>query len=356
MKNILVINPGSTSTKFAVYHDLENVFEKTLRHTEEELAPFSDIASQYNFRLQTILSALQEAGITYKMDIIVGRGGLLHPLESGVYEVNDAMKSDLMSARYGEHACNLGGLIASQFAKESGCKAVIVDPVVVDEMTEIAHVGGHPKFPRVSIFHALNQKAIAKRYARDIEKDYNTLNLVVAHMGGGVSVGAHQLGKVVDVNNALEGEGPFSPERSGTMPSGALVDACFSGKYTEQEVRKMIKGQGGLMGHCGTNDAYKVELAAESGTDAHAKLIFDAMAYNVAKYIGAMAVVLEGKVDAILLTGGIAYGKAFCDFIEKKVKFIAPVKVYAGEDELGALAMNGLSVLEGEKCHKYIIE
>lgn len=353
MKKILVINPGSTSTKFAVFNDEENVFEKTLRHQPEELAPFADIASQYEFRRKAIVDALQEENIANDMDIIVGRGGLLQPLESGVYQVNEQMKSDLLAAKYGEHACNLGGLIAADLAKEAGCKAVIVDPVVVDEMSELAHISGHPLFPRVSIFHALNQKAIAKRYAKEIGKDYNTLNLIVAHLGGGVSVGAHAHGKVVDVNNALDGYGPMSPERSGTIGTGALVGACFSGKYSEKEIRQMIKGKGGLMAHCGTNDAYEVEVAAESGKDPHAALIFDAMAYQVSKEIGAMGAVLDGKVDAILLTGGIAYGKGFCKTISNKVSTIAPIKVYPGEDELGALAMNGKAVLEGEECREY---
>ena len=353
MKKILVINPGSTSTKFAVFHDDKPVFQKTLRHQGEELAPYPTVASQYEFRKETILKALREEGIAEDFDIIVGRGGLLKPIASGVYEVNEAMRETLLAAKYGEHASNLGGLVAADIAKTVGCKAVIADPVVVDELQDVARISGHPLLPNISIFHALNQKAIARRYAKECGKKYVEMNLIVAHLGGGISVGAHNHGKVIDVNCALGGNGPFSPERVGTVSATGLMELCFSGKYTKQEVKKMLVGNGGLMAHCGSNDAYVVEQRAESGKDPHAALIYDAMAYTVAKEAGAMATVLKGKVDAILLTGGIAYGKGFCKYIEDMVGFIAPVKVYPGEDELGALAENGLRVLNGEKCLTY---
>lgn len=353
MYKILVINPGSTSTKFAVYHDEESVFQKTLRHQGEELAPFNSVAAQYEFRKETILKALKEENIPVDFDIIVGRGGLTRPVISGVYEVSEEMRKVLLSAEYGEHACNLGGLIAADIAKELGCKAVIADPVVVDELQDVARISGHPELPNISIFHALNQKAIARRYAKEIGKKYEELNLIVAHLGGGVSVGAHHFGKVIDVNCALGGNGPFSPERVGTVSAVGLMNLCFSGKYTQQEVKRMLVGNGGLMAHLGLNDAYQVELRAESGKDPHAALVFNAMAYNVAKEIGAKATVLKGKVDAILLTGGIAYGKGFCKYIEDMVGFIAPVKIYPGEDELGALASSGLRVLNGEPTLKY---
>ena len=353
MYKILVINPGSTSTKFAVYHDEESFFQKTLRHQGEELSPFSTVASQYEFRKETILKALKEENIPVDFDIIVGRGGLTRPVVSGVYEVSEEMRKVLLSAEYGEHACNLGGLIAADIAKEIGCKAVIADPVVVDELQDVARISGHPELPNISIFHALNQKAIARRYAKEVGKKYEELNLIIAHLGGGVSVGAHHFGKVIDVNCALGGNGPFSPERVGTVSATGLMNLCFSGKYTKQEVKRMLVGNGGLMAHLGLNDAYQVEQRAESGKDPHAALIYDAMAYNVAKEIGAMATVLKGKVDAILLTGGIAYGKGFCKYIEDMVGFIAPVKVYAGEDELGALASSGLRVLNGEPTLNY---
>lgn len=353
MKKILVINPGSTSTKFAVYHDMEAVFTKTLRHQGEELAPYPNVASQYEFRKDTILNALKEENVDIDFDIVVGRGGLLKPIPSGCYEVNEDMRETLLAAQYGEHACNLGGLIAADIAKGLGCKAVIADPVVVDEMQDVARISGHPDMPNRSIFHALNQKAIARRYAEEIGRPYEELNVVVAHLGGGVSVGAHCKGKVIDVNQALGGNGPFSPERCGTLDATTLMDICFSGKYTKPEVKKMIVGNGGLMAHLGLNDAYQVEIKAEKEGDPHAALIYDAMAYNVGKEIGAKAAVLKGKVDAILLTGGIAYGKGFCQYIANMVDFIAPVKVYAGEDELGALASNGLRVLNGAECLQY---
>ncbi len=353
MYKILVINPGSTSTKFAVYHDSEAVFTKTLRHQGEELAPYPNIASQYEFRKETILSALKEENIAIDFDIIVGRGGLLHPVVSGAYEVNEAMREDLLSAKWGEHACNLGGLIAADIAKSIGCKAIIADPVVVDELQDVARITGMPELPIVSIFHALNQKAIARRYAAEVNRPYEELNVIVAHLGGGISVGAHQKGKVIDVNNALGGNGPFSPERVGTLPASALIELCYSGKYTREEMKKKLIGNGGLMAHLGLNDAYQVELRAESGNDPHAALIYDAMAYNIAKEIGAMATVLKGKVDAILVTGGIAYGKGFVKYIADMVDFIAPVKVYPGEDELGALASNGIRVLNGEPSMTY---
>jgi len=352
MKKILVINPGSTSTKFAVYHDEECAFQKTLRHQGEELAPYPNVASQYEFRKTTILNALKEEGIEPKFDIVVGRGGLLHPVKSGAIEVNDAMCRDLNSAEYGEHASNLGGIIARDIANSCGCKAIIADPVVVDELQEVARITGRPELPIKSILHALNQKAIARRYAKETGKAYESLNLVVVHLGGGISVTAHSMGKCIDTNNALGCNGPFSPERVGTLPAMDLVNLCFSGKYTQPQMKKMLIGNGGLMGHLGLNDAQKVEQAAEAG-DKKAQLIYDAMAYNVAKEVGAMAVVMKGNVDAILITGGIAYSKYFVNYITDMVKFIAPVKAYPGEDELGALAANGLRVLNGEPCQQY---
>ena len=352
MKKILVINPGSTSTKFAVYHDEECAFQKTLRHQGEELAPYPNVASQYEFRKKTILEALAAEGIEPKFDIVVGRGGLLHPVKSGAIEVNDAMCRDLNSAQYGEHASNLGGIIARDIANSCGCKAIIADPVVVDELQDVARITGRPELPIKSILHALNQKAIARRYAKESGKPYESLNLVVVHLGGGISVTAHSMGKCIDTNNALGGNGPFSPERVGTLPAMDLVNLCFSGKYTQAEMKKMLIGRGGLMGHLELNDAQKVEQNAAAG-DKKAQLIYDAMAYNVAKEVGAMAVVMKGKVDAILITGGIAYSKYFVQYITDMVQFIAPVKAYPGEDELGALASNGLRVLNGEPCQQY---
>lgn len=346
---ILAINPGSTSTKIAVFENEEAVFEKSLKHSADDLKGFTKISDQYEFRKNLILQELNEANIDINsLNAIVGRGGLVKPIESGVYEVNERMIEDLKVGILGEHASNLGGLIANDIAKSvTDAKAYIADPVVVDEMHDLARVAGHPEFERLSIFHALNQKAIARTHAKAVGKAYEDMNLIVAHLGGGISVGAHKKGKVVDVNNALDGEGPFSPERSGTVPAGALAKLCFSGKYTHAEVKKMLTGKGGFVAYLDTNDAYKVELRAKDG-DNEAELIEHAMAYQVAKEIGAMSAVLEGEVDAILLTGGIAYNKGFNSFVEKMVKHIAPVEAYPGEDEMKALAGNGLMVLKGE--------
>ena len=258
------------------------------------------------------------------------------------------MIRDLKVGVLGQHASNLGGIIAKEMGDELGIPSFIVDPVVVDELSEVARISGIKEVERTSIFHALNQKAIARRFAAEKGKRYEDMNFVIAHMGGGMSIGAHQKGKVVDVANALDGEGPFSPERSGAVPAGKIIDLCFSGKYTEAEMHKMIKGGGGLVSYMGTNNAIEVEKAADAGNE-DAKLIYKAMAYQVAKEIGACATVLEGKVDAILLTGGIAYSKAVTDEITKRVEFIAEVKVYPGEDEMQALALGGLRVLKGEE-------
>ena len=346
---ILAINTGSTSTKIAVFEDNKSVFVKNIKHPAEEIAKFEDIASQFGFRKDIIIKELEEAGFSVQdLDAIVGRGGLVKPIESGIYEVNEALKKDLNHSPMGEHASNLGGLIALELSKlKEGVKAYIADPVVVDELQDVARITGHPAFERHSIFHALNQKAIARTFAEEQGKKYEDINVIVAHLGGGVSVGAHYKGRVIDVNNALDGEGPFSPERSGTLPTGQLVKLCFSGEKTLDEVKKMLKGEGGLVAYLGTNDAYEVEIKAKEG-DEKFKLIQDAMSYQVAKAIGEMATVLKGKVDGILLTGGIAYNPFLVDYVKEMVEFIAPVFVYPGEDEMKALAMNGLRVLRNE--------
>lgn len=348
MSYILAINPGSTSTKISIFEGKKEIFTKTLRHSNEELAPYPNVIDQYQFRKDTIAAALVENNIDMKdIAAVVGRGGLLRPIASGVYEVNENMVADLSSAKYGEHASNLGGIIANAMAKEiPGCRAFIADPVVVDELCDVARISGHPKFPRKSIFHALNQKAIAKQYAAEVGIKYSDLNLIVAHMGGGTSIGAHKKGQIVDVNDALNGDGPFSPERSGSLTALDVVKACFSGEYTFDEMKKLINGRGGLMAHLGTNSFYEVEQNMAKG-DAKSILITDAFLFQVAKSIGAEAAALSGEVDAILLTGGVAYGKEMMAQLADMVKFIAPVKVYPGEDEMGALAGNGLAVLEG---------
>ncbi len=349
LRQILAINPGSTSTKIAVYSNTKIEFLKTIWHPVEELRKYPKICNQYEYRKEIILKELSYAQIElHRIEAVVGRGGLLKPIKSGIYLINERMKNDLKSDKLGEHASNLGGLIADDIAKSlPNAKAYIADPVVVDELEDVARIAGHPEFKRLSIFHALNQKAISRAYARLLNKKYSDLNLIVAHMGGGISVGAHRNGRVIDVNNALDGEGPFSPERSGTVPAGQLIKTCFREGMTKEAVLKMINGEGGLMAFFGTNSAYQIELMALEG-DEQARLIQDALSYQVAKEIGAMAAVLHGEVDAIILTGGIANNTMVVEYIKKMVSFIAPVIIYPGEDEMHALAMNGLLVLKGE--------
>ena len=347
---LLVINPGSTSTKIGIFEDETLLFDETLRHPTEEIAKYNLIVDQMDFRKQLILDFLKEKDFDiHQLSAVIGRGGLLKPIPGGTYKVSDALLEDLRIGRQGQHASNLGGLLANEIAGPLGIPAFIVDPVVVDELAPVARYSGLPELPRISIFHALNQKAVAKRYAKEQGVPYDSLNLIVAHMGGGVSVGAHSGGRVVDVNNTLDGDGPFSPERTGSLPVGALVKLCFSGKYTQAEIAKMINGKGGLNAYLGTNDMREVTRMAFEEGNREAENVFHAFTYQVAKDIGAMAAVLCGKVDQILLTGGIAYGPRVIDEIRERVGFISGVTVYAGEDELLALAQGGLRVLNGEE-------
>ena len=344
---ILVINPGSTSTKIAVYHNETPLLVQTIRHPMEELVHYPRIIDQFEFRKDLVLKTLEEDGIPFCFDAIVGRGGLLKPIPGGVYEVNDAMLNDIMHAMR-THACNLGCLLASELAVMlPGCRAFIADPGVVDEMDEVARINGSPLMPRITIWHALNQRAIARRYAKEQGKRYEDLNVIVCHLGGGISVGAHQKGRAIDVPNALDGEGPFSPERAGTLPAGNLIDLCFSGKYTQAQLKKMVCGQGGLAAHLGTTDVQAIQKQIDEG-DEHARLILESMIYHIAKAVGGAAVALWGKVDAILLTGGIAYSEYITTRLKERVSFLAPVFIYPGEDELEALALNGLGALRGE--------
>jgi butyrate kinase len=348
-QRILAINPGSTSTKIAVYQGSKSIFLKNIKHSAEDLHPFKSIVEQFGFRKEIILKELKDADIRIDLiTAIVGRGGLVKPIESGVYEVNDALLRDLHESKLGEHASNLGGLIANDIAISLGnARAFIADPVVVDEMEDVARFTGHPEFIRHSIFHALNQKATARKYAKSVDKPYEDLNLIIAHLGGGISVGAHKKGRVIDVNNALDGDGPFSPERTGTLPCGQVATLCFSGKYTHEQVKKMIKGEGGFVAYLGTNDAYEVEKRVAAG-DKEAKKVHDAIAYQLGREVGSLSTVLKGEVDAIIFTGGMAYDKGLINYIKEMVSFIAPVIVYPGEDEMEALAMNGYMVMKGE--------
>ena len=349
---ILVINPGSTSTKIGVFDEEKCILEKTIRHPQEEINNFDRVIDQYEYRKKIILDTLHYEGINIsKLSAVCGRGGLLKPIEGGTYEVNEAMLNDLKLGFNGEHASNLGGIIANEIAQGLNIKAYIVDPVVVDELDEIAKYSGVPDIPRKSIFHALNQKAVARKAAADLNKRYEALNLIVAHMGGGITVGAHKNGKVIDVNNGLHGDGPFSPERAGTVPAGDLVSLCFSGEYYRDEIMKKIVGKGGLMAYLGTNDAVEVEKRIAAG-DELAEKTYGAMAYQIAKEIGAMSTVLSGKVDLIVMTGGLAYGKSFVEMITEHVNWIADTVIYPGEDELQALNKGVLRVLHNEELPK----
>lgn len=344
---ILAINPGSTSTKIAVYEDETPVLVSNIRHSVDELSVFPQVIDQFEFRKSLVLHELEKQGIPFQFDAIIGRGGLVKPIPGGVYVVNEAMKKDTLNAMR-THACNLGGLIASDLASLlPNCHAYIADPGVVDELDDVARISGSPLLPRITIWHALNQKAIARRYAKEKGVKYEDLDLVICHLGGGISVAAHHMGRAIDANNALDGEGPFSPERAGSLPAGQLIDLCFSGQLTKDELKKRISGRAGLTAHLGTTDVPAIVRNIENG-DKHAELILDAMIYNVAKAIAASSVALYGKVDAIILTGGIAYCDYVVSRIKKRISFIGPICVYPGEDEMLALALNALGALKGE--------
>lgn len=345
---ILVINPGSTSTKVGVYINEQPLCVSTIRHTVEELMQYEQIIDQHDFRQQLVIDWLKANDIPFEFDAIIGRGGLIKPIPGGVYRVNRKMVYETYYALR-KHACNLGCIIAYELAKQqqNGCKAYIADPVTVDELLPEARVSGSPLMPRLAIWHALNQRAIARRHASEIGSQYEDLNLIICHLGGGISIAAHQKGRAVDANNALDGEGPLSPERAGTLPAADLIHLCYSGRYTEDQLKKRVAGQAGLMAHLGTTDILQIMQQVEAG-DAHAKLLIDAMIFHTAKAIAAEGAVFSGQVDAILITGGMAHSKYITQGIASRVKFIAPVHLFPGEDEMEALALNALSVLRGE--------
>lgn len=346
--HILAINPGSTSTKVAVYANETPLGVENIRHSVAEIAQFAQITDQHAFRKQHITQWLQRNSLPLRFDAIIGRGGLIKPIAGGVYGVNEALLHDTRHAQR-KHACNLGCLLAWEMAQEQSpaCPALIADPVMVDEMLPEAHVSGLPQLPRHAIWHALNQRAIARRYAKSVGRRYEELNLIVCHLGGGISVAAHQRGRAVDVNNALDGDGPFSPERSGSLPATDLVRLCFSGRHTEAEIIAQLTAQAGLMAHLGTTDIPHVLQLAEQG-DSKASLLLNAMIYHTAKAIAAQSAVLFGRIDAILLTGGIAHSHYITQGIARRVEHLAPVHVFPGEDEMEALALNALAVLRGE--------
>lgn len=347
-QKILVINPGSTSTKIGVFEDEKMLFDKTLRHPAEEIAKFESIPAQRGWRKELVLEALAENNFDAKeLTAVSARGGLVAPLHGGTYATSDKLLADCVKGVQGQHACNLGALIAREIGDELGIPSFIVDPPAVDELCALARYSGNPVITRRSKFHALNQKAVAKRYAKEQGVPYESLNLIVCHMGGGISVGAHVAGNVIDTENALDGEGPFSPERAGSLPSGDLVDLCFSGKYTEAEIRKMLTGRGGLVAYAGSTDMRDLLKMAE--TDPKIAEVVDAFHYQIGKEIGAMAAAMKGKVDQIILTGGIAYGKETVAALTEMIGWIAPITVYPGEDELLALTQGALRVLNGEE-------
>lgn len=345
----LIINPGSTSTKIGVFEDETLLFEETLRHSTEEIAQYASIVDQKDFRKEIITNLLKEKDFDINsLNMVVGRGGMLKPIPGGTYAVTDDLLEDLKIGKQGQHASNLGGILAREIGDSIGVPSFIVDPVVVDELCDIARYSGVPELPRTSVFHALNQKAVAKRYAKETGKAYDSLNLIVVHMGGGVSVGAHENGRIIDVFNALDGDGAFSPERAGGAPVGALIKMCFSGQYTEKEIYKKFVGNGGFNAYLGTNDMRDVEKMVNDG-DAKAKEIRDAFIFQVSKDMGSMAAVLKGKVDQIVVTGGIAYDKSVVAGLKERCEWIAPFTVYPGEDELLALVQGGLRVVNGEE-------
>ncbi|MGC8721388.1 MAG: butyrate kinase [Caldisericaceae bacterium] len=349
---ILVINPGSTTTKIAIFEDEKQIFSNNIAHSEAELAQFKKISDQFEFRKSIVLKTIEKEGFSLQsFDAIAARGGNTHPLESGVYVVNEKMVEDLLSLRYGAHPSNLAAPIAFEIAKLISKQAFTVDPVIVDEMEPIAKICGIKGIEREAKDHPLNQKAAAREAAKSLGKSYEDCNFIVAHLGGGISVASHRKGRIIDVNNALNGDGPFSPERSGNIPNIALVDLCFSGKYSREEILKMLAGKGGLVSHLGTNSLIEVTDMIENG-NTYASLVFEAMCYQIAKEIGMHAAVLKGKVDGIVLTGGLANSLKLVEKVKEYVSFIAPVYVYAGEHEMEALAKGVLRVARGEEKSK----
>ncbi|MDQ2082457.1 butyrate kinase [Xanthobacteraceae bacterium Astr-EGSB] len=349
---LLVLNFGSTSTKLAVFDDDTCRFSQTLRHGVAELAAFGDIGEQYAFRRSAIIACLADHGVALRdLTAIVSRGGLLKPIPGGVYAIGEELVADAKSGRYGRHACNLCCEVAFDLGRELGVPAYTVDPPSSDELIDEARVTGLPVIARRSLYHALNQRAIARRLAADLGRDVTEMNIIVVHLGGGISVGAHQGGRVVDVNNAVDGEGPFSPERAGTLPAGDLAALCFSGRHGREEVMRLITGKGGLVAHLGTTDGQELEKRIAAGDDAVRRVV-SAMAYNVAKAVGAAATVLAGRIDAIVMTGGLAHWTRLVEMISTRVAFLAPISLYPGEDEIGALAAGALRVLSGQETAK----
>ncbi|HLO90739.1 MAG TPA: butyrate kinase [Lentimicrobium sp.] len=346
---ILVINPKNTSSKIAVYKDTKLCFLKTIRYTDEQIKACGTIPGQIEMRKSAILKELKENDINInKLEIVIARGGLIKPVKSGVYKVNDLLKEDLLKGVMGMHATNLGGIIASEIAALNNALPIIADPVVVDELSDVARISGHPLFERKSIFHALNQKVVARKYAKTINKKYEELQMLVVHAGGGgISIGAHKNGYVVDTNQAFDGDGPFSMERTGTLPVGDLIRLCFSGKYSEKEIMELVTLKGGLVGYLGTSNLSTIEKRISEG-DKKASFIIYALAYQVAKEVGAMCTVLDGKPDVIILSGDLFQYSSFTNHLIPRIEKIGPISVYPNEDEIDALAQDAIGVMKGE--------
>ncbi|UCB45906.1 MAG: butyrate kinase [Spirochaetota bacterium] len=348
---IFVINPGSTSTKLSLFHDEKQILSEQIHHSLDQLKEFSTIIDQYHFRKETIEQFINKRKLPLtSLSVVVGRGGLLHPVPSGTFRVNNRMVEDLTAARYGEHASNLGALLAKGLADPLQIPAYIVDPVVIDELDNVSRIAGHPEFERLSLFHALNQKAAAREAASRIGKQYDEANIIVAHLGGGISVGLHKNGRVVDVNNALDGDGPFSPERTGTVPAGQLVEICFKGKYSHDQIRRILKGEGGMVSYLGTNSTKEVVERIEAG-DSKAELIYMAMAYQIAKQIMSLFPGADSNIDAVVLTGGIVHDERYMvSWIKQMLGRGVCIVVIPGEMEQKALALGALRVLLGEEA------
>ena len=356
MHRVLVIDPGSTSTKVTVYDDETPFFVRTLRHQAKELAQYPHIADQYAFRRDAVLSVLDERGVDLdRLSAVVGRGGILKPVPSGTFRVNETMLEEMRHPVGREHASNLGPILAQEIASLAGLSAFVVDPVSVDEFEPLARISGLPEIERRSISHALNLKATGRRAAKHLERRYHDLNLVGVHLGGGITISAHRKGRMIDVNQALDGTGPFSPERCGGLPIGDVVRMCYSVPPYEDvhltygQMSKKIAGQGGLVAHLGTNDCLEVERRIARG-DEHARLVYEAMSYQISKEIGSMSTVLKGEIDAIFLTGGLAHSELLVGWIEERIAWVAPVLVLPGQDEMLALAQGALRVLTGQEA------
>lgn len=346
---VLVINLGSTSTKVAFYESGKEIFNESISHSGEELSACPDIMSQKDLRKKSILNLLDEKGISLNdLDCMISRGGVCKPVKSGIYYLDGEMLEDVKSMKYGVHATSVGCIIASEIGEEYNIPAITANPSTVDEFCSFARYTGVKEWPNVSKFHALNQKAIAERYSKEINKPYESLNLIISHLGGGFSIAAHEKGLVIDVNNGLDGVGPFSPERAGTLPIGTVIDACYNSSLTEDEMMYKIKGGGGLMSHLGTNSGLEVEERINNG-DKHAEEVYEAMAYHIAKEIGGVATALKGEVDALIFTGSLSYSERLIGWIKERVSFLGPVILMPGENEMLALAENAFAFLNDEK-------